>query len=167
MLEEVKHGDSNHERKAGAFELVLNSTACSQWLMVGADAELAREPEGCLKEKREQHHGCDKNALHTSGLKNKIKPSNLTKKKKPSPSDCQSFSLKAEGWRCLKACAACRESGRSSACPQSVLEVTTPGLQHRAGNDDCTLSTPLGDTSSFIAILRVLPSLRLLFNHFR
>lgn len=80
VLEEVKHGDSSRERKAGAFELVLNSTACSQWLMVGADAELARETEGHLKEKREQYRGCDKNVLPTSGLKNKIKPSNLTRK---------------------------------------------------------------------------------------
>lgn len=49
VLEEVKHGDSSRERKAGAFELVLNSTARSQWLMVGADAELAQETEGHLK----------------------------------------------------------------------------------------------------------------------
>lgn len=49
VLEEVKHGDSNREMKAGAFELVLNSTACSQWLMVDADAELAWETEGMLE----------------------------------------------------------------------------------------------------------------------
>lgn len=45
--------------------------------------------------------------------------------------------------------------GRSAllSCVPSVLEVTTPGLQHRAGNDDCTLSELLGDTNSFILLL--------------